>query len=149
MTGDERMTAWQRSLIPTPVVVGYCTIKARDTAGQAMHCTEPPGHPGYHRGPNRTPWTNTEAWGQIPIQRWERPNHLTHTDPRTGMRHGRLRHHDGHPPVPWGCRWCGTATDEHWGGGPIPGRPHQFAIPTVTQIKLRMIARRNARKDTT
>ncbi|WP_176710334.1 hypothetical protein [Streptomyces sp. Wb2n-11] len=66
-------------------------------------------------------------------------------DPATGMLHGHVRHPDGNPPVPYGCRWCGTAQGGH-GRRWKPGQGmHAWEQPTQAQIKARMLARRNAR----
>jgi hypothetical protein len=68
-------------------------------------------------------------------------------DTATGMLHGHIRYPDGTAPTPFGCRWCGT---EHGGHGRrwIPGKGiHAWEQPTERQIKARMVARRNARKD--
>lgn len=149
MTGDNRTTAWQQSMIVRPRPDKLCHVAAVDIAGETIHCTKQWGHAGYHAADDGTRWSTSDVWSRIPFKRQQRPNYLTRTDPVTGMRHGYIRYRDGHPPTPFGCRWCGIASDQHWGGGCIPGRPHNFAMPTPTQIKLRMIARRKNRKATT
>ncbi|MEY9840633.1 hypothetical protein [Streptacidiphilus sp. EB103A] len=60
----------------------------------------------------------------------------------SGMRHGLVRHPDGQPPLPGGCRWCGV---DHFGQWFLPGRGyHAWVQPTQAQIGARMRARRNA-----
>jgi hypothetical protein len=143
------MTAWQQSLIVRPEPENPCSFAAIDTVGETLHCVHYRGHASYHAGTNGERWTTMQVLARTPIERKKPVNHLTRTDPATGLRHGWIRYPNGNPPAPFGCRWCGTATDEHGGRGPIPGRPHHYAIPTPTQIQLRMIARRRARKATT
>lgn len=68
-------------------------------------------------------------------------------DAATGMLHGHIRYPDGTAPTPFGCRWCGTEQGGH-GRRWIPGKgQHGWERPTERQIKARMVARRNARKD--
>ncbi|WP_406156883.1 hypothetical protein [Streptomyces canus] len=70
-----------------------------------------------------------------------------HRDAVTGMLHGHIRFPDGSVPTPFGCRWCGTEQGGH-GGRWMPGKGvHRWEQPTQAQIKARMLARRNARKD--
>jgi hypothetical protein len=68
-------------------------------------------------------------------------------DTATGMLHGHIRWPEGTAPTPFGCRWCGTEEGGH-GRRWIPGKGlHAWEQPTERQIKARMLARRNARKD--
>lgn len=68
-------------------------------------------------------------------------------DAATGMLHGHIRYPDGTAPTPFGCRWCGTEQGGH-GRRWMPGKGiHAWEQPTEAQIKARMLARRNARKD--
>lgn len=63
----------------------------------------------------------------------------------SGMRHDHIRHADGQPPTPFGCRWCGEPQHNH-GRQPLRGRGmHGWAQPTSAQILARMQARRRAR----
>jgi hypothetical protein len=148
VTGDNRTTAWQQSMIVRPRPDKLCHFTAVDTAGETLHCTERWGHAGYHAADDGTRWSTSNVWSRIPIKRQQRPNYLPLTDPVTGTRHGYIRYRDGNPPTPFGCRWCGIDVDNH-DGGSIPGRPHTFTRPTCKQQKLRMIARRKNRKATT
>ncbi|MFB7359619.1 hypothetical protein [Streptomyces gardneri] len=66
-------------------------------------------------------------------------------DAATGMLRGPIRHPDGQPPVPFGCRRCGTARHHH-GRSWIKGAGmHRWEQPTRAQILARMRARRAAR----
>lgn len=68
-------------------------------------------------------------------------------DAATGMLHGHIRWPDGTTPSPSGCRWCGVEQYGHMQSW-LPGRGfHCWEQPTQAQIKARMVARRNARKD--
>jgi hypothetical protein len=72
---------------------------------------------------------------------------LLHTDPLTGLKRSRIRFPDGHPPTPFGCRWCGQTQRAH-GYGPthLPGHGfHAYTQPKDQQILARMRARRAAR----
>lgn len=67
-------------------------------------------------------------------------------DAATGMLHGQIRWPHGTTPTPNGCRWCGREQYAH-GCWFVPGRGyHSWVQPTQTQIKARMVARRNAFK---
>lgn len=70
-------------------------------------------------------------------------------DAATGMLHGHIRWPNGVTPTPNGCRWCGIGERTHpFGPTWLPGRGfHVWEQPTQAQIKARMVARRNARKD--
>ena len=70
-------------------------------------------------------------------------------DAATGMLHGHIRWPNGTTPTPNGCRWCGIGERTHpFGPTWLPGRGfHLWEQPTQAQIKARMVARRNARKD--
>lgn len=70
-------------------------------------------------------------------------------DAATGMLHGLIRWPDGTTPTPNGCRWCGIGERTHpFGPTWLPGRGfHVWEQPTQAQIKARMVARRNTRKD--
>lgn len=142
------MTAWQQSLIVRPEPENPCSFAAIDTVGETLHCVHYRGHAGYHAGTNGERWTTTQVWARTPIEREKPVNHLTRTDPATGLRHGWIRYANGSPPAPFGCRWCGTVADNHHGDS-IPGRPHTYTRPTYKQQKLRMLARRKNRKATT
>lgn len=146
MTDGDRMTAWQKSLIIRPASERPCTMSAVDTDGNPMECRGHAGHPGYHTGSHGTVWGHTESWERTPVKRAERPNYLRITDPVTGMRHGIIRYYNDRSPHSAGCRWCGVIRTFHHGGGALPGRPHEYTVPTVAQIKLRMLARRRHRK---
>ncbi|MFC9681336.1 hypothetical protein [Streptomyces sp. NPDC056948] len=64
----------------------------------------------------------------------------------TGIAHGYVRWPEGRPPIPFGCRWCGTQQGHH-GRSYMRGRGmHGWEQPTQAQIKARMLARRAARK---
>lgn len=68
-------------------------------------------------------------------------------DAATGMLHGHIRWPHGTAPTPFGCRWCGTEQGGH-GRRWMPGKGlHGWERPTERQIKARMVARRNVRKD--
>ncbi len=70
---------------------------------------------------------------------------LVTRDPATGLRHSGIRHPNGQPPTPFGCRWCGT--DQHGHGHtwtPSVGM-HAWERPTNAQILARMQARRHTR----
>lgn len=68
-------------------------------------------------------------------------------DLTTGMLRGHIRWPDGTAPTPSGCRWCGVEQYGHMQSW-LPGRGfHCWEQPTQAQIKARMLARRNARKD--
>jgi hypothetical protein len=72
---------------------------------------------------------------------------LLHTDPLTGLKRSRIRFPDGHPPTPFGCRWCGQTQRAH-GYGPthLPGHGfHAYTQPKDAQILARMRARRRVR----
>ncbi|MFD3336113.1 hypothetical protein ACFWV1_26220 [Streptomyces sp. NPDC058700] len=67
-------------------------------------------------------------------------------NPETGMVHSHIRHPDGQPPTPFGCRWCGTEQSGH-GRRWKPGHGmHPWEQPTPKQILARMRARRTARR---
>jgi hypothetical protein len=66
-------------------------------------------------------------------------------DPETGMVHGLIRHPDGRPPTPSGCRWCGAPQHGHFRRF-LPRRGfHAWTAPMQKQILARMKARRRAR----
>ncbi len=70
---------------------------------------------------------------------------LVTRDPATGLRHSGIRHPDGRPPTPYGCRWCGAEKGSH-GRSWIPSAGlHAWERPTSTQILARMQSRRAAR----
>lgn len=70
---------------------------------------------------------------------------LVTRDPATGLRHSGIRHPNGQPPTPFGCRWCGTEQRGH-GRRWKPGAGlHTWQRPTNAQIIARMTARRAAR----
>ncbi|MFJ4627108.1 hypothetical protein [Streptomyces sp. NPDC088847] len=64
-----------------------------------------------------------------------------------GLDHGPVRHPDGTPPTPFGCRWCGIAPDEHRGRRTAAAGLHTWQHPTRAQILARMLARRSARAE--
>jgi hypothetical protein len=69
-------------------------------------------------------------------------------DPATGLRRGPIRHPDGRPPLPSGCRWCGVEPGKHYGGAWVPRKGwHQWVRPTSAQILARMRARRAAHEE--
>jgi hypothetical protein len=70
--------------------------------------------------------------------------HLVTTDPATGLRRGPIRHPDGKPPQPSGCRWCGTPQRQHARGWVAAAGLHPWVQPTPVQILARMRARRTA-----
>jgi|SRR5881397_1938487 len=73
---------------------------------------------------------------------------LPYRDDSTGVGYGNVRWSVGRTP-PFGCRWCGVDQRSHpFGPTWIRGRGmHVWEQPTQAQIKARMLARRNARKD--
>jgi hypothetical protein len=62
-----------------------------------------------------------------------------------GLHHGQVRHPDGTPPAPYGCRWCGIDHAEHRARRTTAAGLHTWARPTNAQILARMRARRTAR----
>lgn len=67
---------------------------------------------------------------------------LRQTDPRTGMRHGAVRHPDGFPPNLDGCRWCGAPAFGHRPLAWAASRGmHAWEQPTEAQVKARSAAR--------
>ncbi|WP_411092243.1 hypothetical protein [Streptomyces sp. 049-1] len=62
-----------------------------------------------------------------------------------GLHHGRVRHPDGTPPHPYGCRWCGIDPAEHRKRRTAAAGLHTWQRPTNAQILARMRARRVAR----
>lgn len=75
------------------------------------------------------------------------PSGFRYRNVEAGIAHGWVRWPDGTPPTPYGCRWCGIEQGGH-GRRWIPGKGmHAWERPTERQIKARMLARRNARKD--
>ncbi|MFF4900523.1 hypothetical protein [Streptomyces sp. NPDC001068] len=61
-----------------------------------------------------------------------------------GLDHGPVRHPDGTPPHPYGCRWCGIEPAEHRQRRTAAAGLHAWARPTNVQILARMRARRAA-----
>ncbi|MFI9463824.1 hypothetical protein [Streptomyces xiamenensis] len=70
---------------------------------------------------------------------------LHHTDPASGLRHGHIRHPDGQPPTPQGCRWCGTPQQHHGRRWSDSHGVHAWEPLTAAQVLARMRARRAAR----
>jgi hypothetical protein len=70
---------------------------------------------------------------------------LVTTDPATGLRRGPIRYPDGRPPVPSGCRWCGTQRGHHGSSWSRAVGLHRWEKPTDKQVLARMRARRAAR----
>lgn len=67
---------------------------------------------------------------------------LVTRDPATGLRRNPIRHPDGQPPTPFGCRRCGNPQGSH-GRSYIAGAGiHTWERPTNAQILARMRARR-------
>ncbi|MER7835290.1 hypothetical protein ABTY98_05105 [Streptomyces sp. NPDC096040] len=64
-----------------------------------------------------------------------------------GLHHGQVRHPDGTPPTPYGCRWCGIDPAEHRARRTAAAGLHTWARPTRAQILARMRARRAARAE--
>lgn len=64
-----------------------------------------------------------------------------------GLRHGQVRHPDGTPPPPYGCRWCGIDRAEHRARRTAAAGLHVWERPTRAQILARMRARRAARAE--
>ncbi|MFK0063416.1 hypothetical protein ACIQTN_29825 [Streptomyces werraensis] len=62
-----------------------------------------------------------------------------------GLHHGPVRHPDGTPPPPFGCRWCGIHPAEHRARRTAAAGLHTWERPTDAQILARMRARRVAR----
>ncbi|WP_327594633.1 hypothetical protein [Streptomyces chartreusis] len=62
-----------------------------------------------------------------------------------GLHHGPVRHPDGTPPPPFGCRWCGIHPAEHRKRRTAAAGLHTWQRPTNAQILARMHARRVAR----
>ncbi|MDI9836225.1 hypothetical protein [Streptomyces sp. KAU_LT] len=62
-----------------------------------------------------------------------------------GLQHGNVRHPDGTPPPPFGCRWCGIHPAEHRARRTAAAGLHTWERPTDAQILARMRARRVAR----
>ncbi|MFE7928353.1 hypothetical protein ACFU6S_06365 [Streptomyces sp. NPDC057456] len=63
------------------------------------------------------------------------------------LHHGPIRHPDGIPPTPFGCRWCGIAPDEHRARRTAAAGLHTWQRPTRGQTLARMVARRAARAE--
>lgn len=70
---------------------------------------------------------------------------LVTRDPATGLRRNPIRHPDGQPPDPFGCRWCGTPQYHHGRSYNAGAGMHGWERPTNAQILARMRARRAAR----
>lgn len=70
---------------------------------------------------------------------------LVTRDPATGLRHSGIRHPNGQPPTPFGCRWCGTEDRSHGRTWTPSVGMHAWQRPTNAQITARMQARRTAR----
>jgi hypothetical protein len=70
---------------------------------------------------------------------------LVTRNPATGLRHGGIRHPQGRPPTPYGCRWCGDPQRSHGRAWVGSAGMHAWERPTNTQILARMNARRAAR----
>ncbi|MFD7980262.1 hypothetical protein [Streptomyces sp. NPDC059071] len=69
---------------------------------------------------------------------------LVTRDPVTGLRRGPIRFPDGHPPAPFGCRWCGAEERAHAQRWRPSAGWHTWVQPTRAQILARMRARRAA-----
>lgn len=67
---------------------------------------------------------------------------LPYLDPVTGLRRSEIRHPDGCPPDPGGCRWCGRLPSVHWGAvrGVVCCKCEEWAPPTDAQIRARILA---------
>lgn len=65
--------------------------------------------------------------------------------PHTGLRHNPIRHPDGQPQPPFGCRRCGTEQRKHGRRWTASVGLHAWEQPTSAQIFARMKARRTAR----
>lgn len=64
-----------------------------------------------------------------------------------GLHHGPVRHPDGTPPLPFGCRWCGIHPAEHRARRTAAAGLHTWERPTRAQVLARMRARRAARAE--
>ncbi|MFJ4469513.1 hypothetical protein ACIP2X_18745 [Streptomyces sp. NPDC089424] len=64
-----------------------------------------------------------------------------------GLHHGHVRHPDGTPPPPNGCRWCGIDRAEHRNRRTAAAGLHTWQAPTPAQVLARMHARRAARAE--
>lgn len=65
----------------------------------------------------------------------------------TDLHHGPIRHPDGTPPPPYGCRWCGYDRAEHRRRRTAAAGLHTWERPTRAQTLARMQARRSARAE--
>jgi hypothetical protein len=67
---------------------------------------------------------------------------LVTRDPATGLRRNPIRHPDGQPPTPFGCRWCGTEQGGHGSRWVASRGMHRWERPTSVQMLARMKTRR-------
>jgi hypothetical protein len=86
--------------------------------------------------------TSMRWWLSTDLDGW-RFQHVS-----SGMRHGHIRHPEGQPPTPYGCRWCGTEHHRHGLQYLRERGGHRWGRPTDAQILARMRARREAWKAT-
>ena len=108
----------------------------RDLLDSGAECRGP-------RPPCRTPYP---PFRPIPVRGQWPPGRLGHHPyPKGHLVSARIRHHTA--PSPYGCRWCGEDRHQH-GRSWVGSRGiHSWEQPTNAQIKARMHARRNTRKD--
>ncbi|WP_406501544.1 hypothetical protein OHA04_27395 [Streptomyces sp. NBC_01590] len=61
-------------------------------------------------------------------------------DETTGRWRSPIRHPDGAPPRPAGCRWCGIPEDIHDVEWSEAATLHRWASPTAAQVQARIRA---------
>ncbi|MFC8332795.1 hypothetical protein [Streptomyces olivaceus] len=72
---------------------------------------------------------------------------LTSTALAVAVARSRVRHPDGTPPPPYGCRWCGIHPADHRARRTTGAGLHTWEQPTPAQLLARMRARRTARAE--